>query len=240
MMENTGYTLIQDWMLDLPLSYREIAIYAIIYGFSQDGETRFEGSLGYLAKKVKATRDTARASLRKLMDEGLIERTIVNKNGVEFHTYKALYTGGGKIQGGMEFFKEGGGKIQPNNKDNNKDINISIKKAAFDFYRELLLLGVNEQTAKDWMQVRKEKRAANTETAFRRIQQEIAKTGLTAEECIRLSAENSWQGFKAEWLQNRQKQAAPQKQESAYEHNRRLLRELMGEGYNDGGFIDEQ
>jgi DNA-binding MarR family transcriptional regulator len=120
-----------------------------------------------------------------------------------------------------------------NNQTNNKPIR-------FDFYKSLLSIGVNEQTAKDWMQVRKEKRAANTETAFRRIQQEIAKTGLTAEECIRLSAENSWQGFKAEWLQNKQKQAAPQKQESAYEHNRRLLRELMGEGYNDGGFIDEQ
>ena len=120
-----------------------------------------------------------------------------------------------------------------NNQSNNKPVR-------FDFYKSLLSLGVTEQTAKDWMQVRKEKRAANTETAFRRIQQEIAKTGLTAEECIRLSAENSWQGFKAEWLQNKQKQATPQKQESAYEHNRRLLRELMGEGYNDGGFIDEQ
>lgn len=127
------------------------------------------------------------------------------------------------------------------NKINNDSTNHQYNNPTrFDFYKALLAIGVQEQTAKDWMQVRKEKRAANTETAFRRIGQEIAKTGLTAEECIRLSAENSWQGFKAEWLQNKQKQAAPQKQESAYEHNRRLLRELMGEGYNDGGFIDEQ
>jgi hypothetical protein len=129
-MENRGFTTILDWMLDLPLTYREIAIYAIIYGFSQDGGTRFEGSLGYLARKTKATRDTARNALRKLMDEGLIERTIVNKNGVEFHTYRVISLGDGKIQGGMEKFNEGGGKIQPNNIDNNIDINTKSNKAS--------------------------------------------------------------------------------------------------------------
>ena len=239
-MENKAYTLIQDWMLDLPLSYREIAIYAIIYGFSQDGETRFEGSLGYLAFKTKATRDTARNALRKLVDGGLIERTIVNKNGVEFHTYKVRPMGGGKIQGGMEFFKEGGGIFQPNNKDNSKDINISSIKGRFDFLKSLIALGVKEQTARDWMQVRKEKKASNTETAFRKIEQEIAKSGATAEDCIRMSAECSWAGFKAEWMHNRQQKAgtpAP-KQESAYEHNRRLMRQLLGETM--GGQVDEQ
>lgn len=129
----SGFTTILDWMLDLPLSYREIAIYAIIYGFSQDGETRFEGSLGYLARKTKATRDTARNALRKLMEEGLIERTIVNKNGVEFHTYKVVPFWDGKIQGGMEKFNEGGGKIQPNNIDNNIDINKTTNKRAAAF-----------------------------------------------------------------------------------------------------------
>ena len=240
-MYNKGYTLIQDWMLNLPLSYREIAIYAIIYGFSQDGESRFEGSLGYLASKTKATRDTARTALRKLVDEGLIERTIMNRNGVEFHTYKVRPIGGGKIQGGMEFFKEGGGKIQPNNKEDNKDINISSSiKGRFDFLKSLIALGVQEQTARDWMQVRKAKKASNTETAFRKIEQEIAKSGASAEDCIRMSAECSWAGFKAEWMHNRQQKAgtpAP-KQESAYEHNRRLMRQLLGETM--GGQVDEQ
>lgn len=131
-MDYRGYTIIQDWMLDLPLSYREIAVYAIIYGFSQDGETRFEGSLAYIARKTKSSRDTARNALRRLMEENLIERTIVNKNGVEFHTYRANPVGGGKIQGGMEKFNEGGGKIQPNNKEDNKDIyTLSNKRGGF-------------------------------------------------------------------------------------------------------------
>lgn len=118
--------------------------------------------------------------------------------------------------------------------------NQSNNKAAFDFYTALTEMGVTEQTAKDWMQVRKAKRAANTATALAKIKAEIAKTGLTAEECIKVSAENSWQGFKAEWLQKQAKARPAAQQESTYEHNRRLMAELIGAGYNDGGFIDEQ
>ena len=119
--------------------------------------------------------------------------------------------------------------------------NQSNNKGGFQFFQSLLEIGVTPQTAKDWMAVRKEKRAANTETAFRRIQQEISKTGLTAEECIRMSAEHSWQGFKAEWVQKQTRAAPAQKVVSAYEHNRRLMEELMGAGFNEtGGLIDEQ
>ena len=131
-MENTGFTTIQDWMLNLPLSYREIAIYAIIYGFSQDGETRFEGSLGYLARKTKSTKNTARSALRKLMDEGLIEQGTISRYGVEFHTYRVISTGGSKIGVGVQKLEQGGVKIAPNNIEDNIDINIcSNKKAAF-------------------------------------------------------------------------------------------------------------
>ena len=131
-MENTGFTTIQDWMLNLPLSYREIAIYAIIYGFSQDGETRFEGSLGYLARKTKSTKNTARSALRKLMDEGLIEQGTISRYGVEFHTYRVISTGGAKIGVGVQKLEQGGAKIAPNNIEDNIDINIcSNKKAAF-------------------------------------------------------------------------------------------------------------
>jgi hypothetical protein len=128
------------------------------------------------------------------------------------------------------------------NKINNCSTNNQTNnKGGFDFYKALTGLGVTPQTAKDWMAVRKEKRAANTETAFRRIQQEISKAGLTAEECIRMSAEHSWQGFKAEWVQKQTRAAPAQKVVSAYEHNRRLMEELMGAGFNEtGGMIDEQ
>lgn len=139
--------------------------------------------------------------------------------------------------------KAGFGNSQANySKINNDSTNhqYNNKPIRFDFLKSLIALGVQEQTARDWMQVRKEKKASNTETAFRKIEQEIAKSGASAEDCIRMSAECSWAGFKAEWMHNRQQKAgtpAP-KQESAYEHNRRLMRQLLGETM--GGQVDEQ
>lgn len=76
----------------------------------------------------------------------------------------------------------------------------------FDFYSELLALGVTEQTASDFMKVRKQKKATNTQTAFNKIKAEVSKAnadGVTAEECITMAVENSWQGFSYEWYQNR-------------------------------------
>lgn len=128
-MENRGYTIIQDWMLDLPLSYTEIAIYAIIYGFSQDGESSFRGSLGYLATKCKSSRDTARRALRKMEELGYIERIVIPVNGVEFNTYKVC-KGGIDLQGGIANCKGEGSKLQPNNKDNNIDISCVSNKGS--------------------------------------------------------------------------------------------------------------
>ena len=130
-MENRGYTLIQDWMLDLPLSLVETTIYAVVYGFSQDGESAFNGSLSYMARKCKSSKDTARRALRKLQELGYIERIVIPVNGVEFNTYKVC-KGGANLQGGVAKCKEGGSKMQPNNKEDNKDIyTLSNKRGGF-------------------------------------------------------------------------------------------------------------
>ena len=72
----------------------------------------------------------------------------------------------------------------------------------FDFLKALRGLGVTEQLAREWMAVRKNKRLTNTQTAFDQIAREIAKTGRPATDCVRLAVENSWGGFKAEWMKH--------------------------------------
>jgi uncharacterized protein YdaU (DUF1376 family) len=85
----------------------------------------------------------------------------------------------------------------------NEDINI-IKdiKTVFNFKKELLNLGISEKIATDWMKVRKDKKASNTETAFNSIKREIEKSGKLPDECIKIAVERSWKGFQAEWLSN--------------------------------------
>lgn len=77
---------------------------------------------------------------------------------------------------------------------------ISISKEKFNFLNSLIGIGVSREAAEDWLQVRKTKRATNTRIAFERVAREIAKSGRSADECIRFSVEHSYSGFEAGWL----------------------------------------
>ena len=49
-IKNDNYIAIQGFMVkDLELAGNELIAYALIYGFSQDGESQFRGSLSYVA-----------------------------------------------------------------------------------------------------------------------------------------------------------------------------------------------
>ena len=83
----------------------------------------------------------------------------------------------------------------------------------FDFRKRLIAMVREdahsdnyESVVDDWMRVRRNKRASNTQTAFNRVKSQIEKArrslNMTAEECVRMSAEHSWQGFECEWARN--------------------------------------
>ena len=78
--------------------------------------------------------------------------------------------------------------------------NSNSKK--FSFLKSLVELGVDENIAKDYLAVRKNKKATNSKTAFDKIAAEIEKSPLTAKEAIKFCAENSWSGFKYSWVLN--------------------------------------
>jgi len=73
--------------------------------------------------------------------------------------------------------------------------------------KDLLVLGVERQTASDWLEVRRLKRAALTQTVINLLIKESAKAGISINDAVRVCAENSWQGFKADWYFNLNKQA---------------------------------
>lgn len=76
---------------------------------------------------------------------------------------------------------------------------------------DLINLGVNEQHAKDWLAVRKQKKSPLTETAMAATKREADKAGLSIPEAIRIAAESGWAGFKAEWLKGDKAPAANSK-----------------------------
>jgi hypothetical protein len=76
----------------------------------------------------------------------------------------------------------------------------------FDFKKSLLSLNVPENIVNDWIKVRKNKKATNTETAFKKIANEIAKAKITPSEAIQLCVERSWSGFQSDWYLNDKQQ----------------------------------
>lgn len=83
-------------------------------------------------------------------------------------------------------------------------INKNIIDEKFNFRKALLELDIEKQVVSDWLKVRSKKKATNTKTAFKDIKIEIEKSNITAQECIELAAKNSWAGFKASWVKEKE------------------------------------
>lgn len=90
-MKNENYITIQGWMINkLGLSGNELLCYALIYGFSQDGESCFCGSRKYISELIGAkSLNTVDKYLDILIGKQLIEKRSCVNNGVISNYYKA-------------------------------------------------------------------------------------------------------------------------------------------------------
>lgn len=233
-MGYNGYTNIPDWMLSLELDVYETIILAVIYGFSQDGESTYKGTQQYLADKAKCSKRKVGTALVNLVNRKLIQKIDVDIRGIHLCEYKV--TDICTMCKGIAPHATGGvapdaGGIAPHATNNIDNINISPteinnKGKRFDFKQSLIEIGVAPEVAEDWMQVRKAAKATNTETAFNRIKHEIEKSGLSANECITIAVSRSWRGFQADWVANQMRQR-PQARMSVLDNNRMVAEELM-------------
>ena len=90
-MKDNNYITIQGWMVNrLKLAGNELMVYAIIYGFSQDENTRFKGSIKYISESVGASRQAVYEILKKLEKKGLLEKSGKTGRGITFSDYKAV------------------------------------------------------------------------------------------------------------------------------------------------------
>lgn len=82
------YITIQGWMVtDLGLSGNDLVIYALIYGFSQDGKSVFSGSLKYISAFTGISKQSVVRVLARLIGGGLIEKK--DRGSEEQNTYCA-------------------------------------------------------------------------------------------------------------------------------------------------------
>jgi hypothetical protein len=76
------------------------------------------------------------------------------------------------------------------------------RKEKFDPLGALITLGVDQQTAEDWLSLRKSKKAPVTRTALDAIEREAEAAGLSLDSALQTACQRGWVGFKAEWVAN--------------------------------------
>jgi len=82
--------------------------------------------------------------------------------------------------------------------------NKNVKKEKNNIYSFLASLidnGFDEKLSLEWMEVRKQLRAVNTETAFNSFMRQVQKHGGDRNLILRKCVERSWKGFNANWLE---------------------------------------
>lgn len=133
MINRDNYINIQGWMVtDLGLKGNELLIYAIIYGFTQDGEHKFKGSLNYLASWTNSTKQGIIKALKKLIEKNLIVKEEFWENNVKFCEYHVTKFNDTIKQSLMDDAKQSLiNNIDNNNINNNKQ---QIDKQFADFY----------------------------------------------------------------------------------------------------------
>ena len=103
-MIDNNFITIQGWMrTKLNLKGVDLMVFAIIYGFSQDGQSVFSGTASYLAEWTGESRRNIMRVLQRLVNDGLLVKVDKIVNGVKLVDYKANVTGCDKMsQGGYD------------------------------------------------------------------------------------------------------------------------------------------
>ena len=195
---------------------------------------RIRSSVAFIQAWTGLTYNGAAKVLKSLVEKGLLEKTSNLVNGVTFCHYRSVDP---PKKVGTPSQKSWDNNTIDNNPSNEGISIIPPTPKRFDFRKALLELGVSQEVADAWMQVRKATKAVNTEIAFNAIANEIAKAaaiGKTPDDCIRYAVEKSWRGFKADWMADYPTKGTPTRNTSSqprgdkFERMMEVGRELFG------------
>lgn len=130
-----NFITIQGWMVtELGLSGNELIVFSLVFGFCQDGETEFRGSLRYISTWLNCSKSTAIRVLDGLVKKELLKKHQENVNGVIFNRFMISEMNRGVSKrdrgGGIKMTPGGGIKMTPHIDDSDKDI---LKKSFVGF-----------------------------------------------------------------------------------------------------------
>lgn len=88
-LNDSTYFIIQSWMVNkLKLKTTERDVFAIIYGFSQDGQSEFYGSLSYISELTGYSKNSICTALKNLTEKNLILKDEKIINNIKYCSYR--------------------------------------------------------------------------------------------------------------------------------------------------------
>ena len=183
-------------------------------------------SLSQLVGGTGYGRDAVLSGVDKLVEMGVIERKSFANQPAKYVLTDSIFavgniycgkTAGGNIDGGVG--NNDGTQSEISTHNNNSKTTITkanIYKEKFDFCKALVSQGADQKLVSEYMEVRKAKKAVNSETAFKSLISEQQKSGLTLNQVLEHCVVNSWKGFMAEWIKSSNQAKPNQQREQAW------------------------
>ena len=124
-MRKDGYVVVQPWMVtDYNLNGNKLLIYALIWGFSQDDQSCFYGSVSYIVEYFKLSKRAVLNLLGELEKDGLIRKWSETVNGRPTNRYAALRPAEcSSASDGCKKCTSTGAECAPKKENNNKSEN---------------------------------------------------------------------------------------------------------------------
>ena len=135
-LKNNNHIVIDGWMINkLNLKGNELIVYALIYGFSQDGESEFYGSRTYIAEWCNSSLPTIDKALNNLVEKEYIFKRTESINNINLNRYKVNLQAVKNVYRGSKETLWGSKETLHNNIEDNIEDNKNNKELAeiFDY-----------------------------------------------------------------------------------------------------------
>ena len=148
-----------------------------------------------IARKIRSTKEAVDSILSEfftLEDDGCWHNKRIDEEIAKYHDRLSQASRAGKASAEARLNKRST-SVQPTKNQEPRTINqINTPE------------GVSESVFKDYLEVRKTKKAKWTETALKGLTKEAQNAGISLQEAMELCCARGWVGFKADWIKDQQ------------------------------------
>lgn len=211
------------WATEQKLPTREKFVLIMLANYAGNEQWDCHPSINTLADDTGMSRDTVIRAIKALEDASLVKIVRRNVDGINLpNIYRLIRAGGSSaVQGVVAVCDQGSSAVQGgvvavcDSNQSLEPIIEPVEQRASAPKKDSGLIGLDEiksefpdlpeQLVRDFLRVRKAKKAPLTETSWRRIAKvlsEAAEKGCTPSDALGLAVERGWQGLSLQWLSN--------------------------------------